>query len=150
MWELICHHTYKLGGLAVDLSDHDCHGQAIDTTFVTDGIAPGSGALNFQNTGRVHIPVSPVWQRLGGIRVEVTARLTGPRSLPRTFIRGAAQPGGAPSFIFCVWNRELIASYATTQSTWPSANHERIGSISNPIQYSTDPVYQVPFDPWMQ
>lgn len=149
MWELICHHTYKLDGLPVDLSDYDNHGEAVDTTFLPDGIAAGSGALNFQSGGRVHIPVSPAWQTLQGLRIEVTARLNGQRSLPRTLIRGSGTSGGI-SFLFCVWNRELIASYATAKPTFPGANHERIGSVSDPIQYPKDPVYQVPFDPWMQ
>ena len=141
-FELICHHTYSgFGGLPVDLSDHDNHGQAIDTTFSPNGIAPGSGALSFHNAGRVHIPVGPVWQTLGGLKIEVTARLNGYRSLPRVLIRG-----GFNSFILCVWNRELIASYQTTKPTWPGSNNERIGAITDPIQ---DPAYRVPFDKWV-
>ncbi len=52
-FQLICHHTYSgFGGLPVDLSDYESHGQSIDTTF-PDGIAQGSGALNFKDTGRI-------------------------------------------------------------------------------------------------
>ena len=151
MWELICHHTYSgFGGLPVDLSDHNSHGQSIGTAFLPDGIAAASGALRFQGGGRVHIPVDPdahaqsvVWQTLTGLKIEVTARINGYRALPRVMIRGA------DSFLFCVWNRELIASYHTTKPTWPGANYERIGSVSDGIDYPTYPVYEVPFDPWM-
>ncbi|HEX6708739.1 MAG TPA: hypothetical protein VF068_00280 [Rubrobacter sp.] len=162
-FELICHHTYSgFGGLPVDLSDHDSHGQAFDTEFLKDGVASGSGALRFaQPQSRVLIPASSPWQTLGGIKVEITARLNGYRSLPRNLIRG---PG---SFMFFVWNRELIAAYETTKSTWPGSNLERISTFSNPIQYPAyqfeewfdqwpaffqyvhSPAYQVPFDKWI-
>jgi len=143
MWELICHHTYKLGGLPVDLSRYDNHGRTVGISFLADGIEPGSGALYFTGQGRVEIPIQPVWKTLGGLKLEITARLKGYRPLPRFLMRGF------DSFVFCVWNAELIASYETTQPVWPGANHERIGSITDAIQ-SPVPVYQVPFDPWMQ
>ena len=144
MWELICHHTYKLDGLPVDLSDYDNHGQAIGTSFVPDGITESSGALHFQGTDRIEIPIQPVWKTLGGIKVEITARLNGYRPLPRLLVRGFE------SFLFCVWNMELIGSYHTTKSTWPGSNYDRIGSITDAIPFPTSPVYQIPFDPWMQ
>ena len=141
-FELICHHTYSgFDGLPVDLSDHDSHGQAVDTEFLKDGVAPGSGALRFARPqSRVLIPVSSPWQTLSGIKVEITARLNGYHSLPRNLIRGLG------SFMFFVWNRELIAAYNTTKPTWPGSNLERIGTLSNPIQY---PTYQLPFDAWL-
>ncbi len=55
--------------------------------------------------------MSPVWQTLGGLKIEVTARLNGYHSLPRNLTRGK------DSFMFFVWNHELIAAYNTTKPT---------------------------------
>jgi hypothetical protein len=47
-FELICHHVYAgCDGLPLDLSDHDNHGQAIDTEFLKNGVTPYSGARRF-------------------------------------------------------------------------------------------------------
>jgi hypothetical protein len=80
MWELICHHTYKLPGLPVDLSDYDSNGQIeglTDNDFVSDGAMPGSGAVSFPRSGsRIRIPTGKAWQPLLGIAVEVLARVS--------------------------------------------------------------------------
>jgi len=79
-WELICHHTYKWGGTATDLSVYDSHGTTAGldpSDFHQDGAAPGSGAWRFHATTRHGIAIAPNagWGPLVGVRVEVTARI---------------------------------------------------------------------------
>jgi hypothetical protein len=89
LFELSCHHTYAtFDGLPVDMSDYDCHGRAQGTTFLADGASAGSGALRFAGTDRVEIPRKQVWEKLKGIRVEVTARLNGPTGTFQTLVNG--------------------------------------------------------------
>lgn len=102
MWELICHHTYKLHGVAADLSDFNSHGIAQglhDDDFVSDGVLPASGALRFPRGGsRIHIPTGKAWQPLVGIAVEVIARIQGSSS------RGEMLVVGDGSFSFHTHN----------------------------------------------
>ena len=79
-WELICHHTYKWGGTATDLSVYDSHGTTAGldpSAFRQDGATPGSGAWRFDATTRDGILIQPNagWGPLVGVRVEFTARI---------------------------------------------------------------------------
>src|SRR5215469_1863285 len=99
MWELICHHTYKLARLPVDLSPYNNHGTPseamTDDDFFADGVAPGSGAVRFPRLGcRISIPFGKAWGALGGIKVEVTARGSSSLGHGQTLI------AGHESFIF--------------------------------------------------
>jgi concanavalin A-like lectin/glucanase superfamily protein len=142
MWELICHHTYRFNGLPVDLSPYDCHGETFgNPQFLEDGASTGSGALRFSASAGVHIPPGRAWNPLGGIIIEVTARIDGPRGLPRILIRGDE------SFLFLVWARELVGSYYTNNPTYPGSDHERVGSGWNPAR---NPPYAVPFNQWVR
>jgi hypothetical protein len=79
-WELICHHTYAgIPQVVPDLSPRAAsHGRAwglADSDFLTDGAAPGSGAVRFYNSGSlIHVPKSVIWQSIDGIKGEVTFR----------------------------------------------------------------------------
>jgi hypothetical protein len=80
LWELICHHTYKWGGTATDLSVYDSHGTTAGldaSNFRQDGATPGSGAWKFHATTRNGILIQPNagWGPLVGVRVEFTARI---------------------------------------------------------------------------
>ena len=92
MWELICHHTYKLEGAPIDLSVYESHGrheQFQTGDALVDGVAPGSGAVSFPRLGsRIRVPTSEAWQPLDGIKVEVTARRYYPQSHNQTLIAG--------------------------------------------------------------
>ena len=109
-FELICHHVYAgWDGLPVDLSDEDNHGQAIDTQFLKDGMAPNSGALRFCKSGsRIHVPASNSWRSLGGIKVEVTARR---RITPILVDDRQTLIAGDNSFSFFISNHCLFASF---------------------------------------
>lgn len=81
LWELICHHTYRgVPGCIVDLSPSGAsHGRAVgllDSDFLLDGAAPGSGAINFENAqGSVRVrTTAEAWRRLDGVKGEVTLK----------------------------------------------------------------------------
>lgn len=76
MFQLICHHTYKLPRVAVDLSRFGNHGQMLDVAAVADGSAPGSGAARFeQTTSVVLVPASDSFKVLGALQIDVLVRL---------------------------------------------------------------------------
>jgi hypothetical protein len=145
--ELICHHTYAgFDGLPVDLSDYDSHGQAIDAEFFKDGVVPGTGALRFaQPQSRVHIPVSPAWQTLGGIKVEITARLLTRAAHWQMLIAGDG------AFSFFLREHILFATFAASpeKSTWPLADSDGITSANGLFTPSSFPTYPVPTGKWM-
>ena len=69
MWELICHHTYKWRGLAVDLSPHRSNGVVDRAVFQADGAATGSGALSFTGPhALMRIPIGPELRRVRGMK----------------------------------------------------------------------------------
>jgi hypothetical protein len=129
MWELICHHTYRAGGLPVDLSDHDQHGIPSAVSYEPDGAFPGSGALRFHAGGYVRIPASPVWGTLGGLAIEMTVRLE-PPAPGRTNIRILAD--ARPGFILLTYNHHVRFVYATSES---SQRGERVGA-TNVVPYN--------------
>jgi hypothetical protein len=134
-FELILHHTYAgWDGLPVDLSDHDSHGQAIDADVLKDGLAPGSGALRLaQPQSRVSIPMSPAspWQTLGGVKVEVTARLLRFAAHWQTLI------AADQAFNFFLRERHVIAEFPTPAGkstlTWAFSgpNHDGISTAEH-------------------
>ena len=142
-FELICHHTYAgWDGLPVDLSDHDNHGQAIDTQFLKDGVAPNSGAIRFSKSGsRVYVPASNSWRSLGGIKVEVTARR---RITPILLDDHQSLIAGQNSFSFFISNHSLFASFRGT-STYPLQNSDGLNSMGSP----GFPQYLVPYGKWV-
>ena len=76
-WELILNHTYAgTPGVVFDLSPgRGAHGTAInlpDSDFLTDGASRGSGAVDFRSGGRISVRPTQAWDRLGGVRGEVT------------------------------------------------------------------------------
>ncbi len=77
MWELICHHSYKWNGMAVDLSPKGSHGvvQIPSSNFLQDGATPGSGAWRFNQPGhRLTIKPNSAWSQLSGIVVLLRIR----------------------------------------------------------------------------
>ena len=90
MWQLICHHTYKFEGYAVDLSPFHNDGAKSDTTkYLPDGRTPGNGSLRFENqTDRVTIGANPSLTNLGAIKVATVARIDAGRASVRIFTHG--------------------------------------------------------------
>jgi len=78
VWDLVCHQTYKLTGMAVDVSDHDNNGRLsglADQDFHADGAQSGSGAVSFPEAdSRIWILPSRSLRPLGGVVVRVMAR----------------------------------------------------------------------------
>jgi hypothetical protein len=142
-FELICHHVYSgWDGLPVDLSDHDNHGQAIDTQFLKDGVVPNSGALRFWKSGsRVYVPASNSWRSLGGIKVEVTARR---RITPILVDDHQTLIAGDNSFSLFISNHSLFASFRGT-STYPLQNSDGLNSMGSPGFQE----YLVPYGKWV-
>jgi hypothetical protein len=77
MWQLICHHTYKYKGCAVDLSPFHNDGTKSDSTkYLADGRASGDGSLRFENqTDRVTVGANSSLTNLGAIKVAAVARI---------------------------------------------------------------------------
>jgi hypothetical protein len=127
-FELICHQTYsQWGGLPVDLSDYDSHGQAFDTEFLNDGIAPGSGAIRFPlPQSRILVPSSPASSSLTGIKVEVTVRRTSRLSRFQTLV------AGHNSFSFFLIEDQLGASFRG-KSTQPLATSDGLNAETNGV-----------------
>ncbi len=149
MWELICHHTYKCGGLPVDLSACNSHGHAVNVNVLADGVVPESGALRFNQSGsRVLVPVSAAWQPLGGIMVEVTARVL--TQAPHWQMLIAAD--GA--FSFFLREHILFATFTTPAglSTWPLtgtlATTDGISSAQGLFTPINFPTYSIPIGEW--
>jgi hypothetical protein len=76
-WELVLHHTYSgTPGVIFDQSpSRRSHGQPVglsDADFLTDGAAPGSGAVRFHSaTNVIRVPASQSWAPMGGVRIEM-------------------------------------------------------------------------------
>jgi hypothetical protein len=71
VWELICHHTYDWHGLPIDRSPWHSDGAA----FGVDPL-PDQGVRFLGPQSRISITRKAPWFVLGGIRIEITARLT--------------------------------------------------------------------------
>jgi Concanavalin A-like lectin/glucanases superfamily len=149
MWELICHHTYKCGGLPVDLSDYDSHGYANNVNILPDGVVAESGALQFTQPGsRVRVPVSPAWQPLGGIMVEVTARILTQAAHWQVLIAGDG------AFSFFLREHILFAIFTTPPglSTWPLtgtlADTDGISSAQGLFTPTDFPTFSIPMGEW--
>lgn len=151
MWELICHHTYKLDGLPVDLSQYRSDGHARLTQFEPDGAAPGSGALRCaQPRSGIHIPMrqgSP-WTTLGAIQVEVTFRLLAWTSPWQTLIAGDG------TFQLFARDSRVVAAYptppgASTWTGWPmddlGDDHDGIASWEGGAVIHSNEWYTVTF-----
>jgi hypothetical protein len=133
-WELICHHTYTgIPGVVYDLSPgRRSHAAVVglsDRDFLTDGVAPRSGAVRFSKPGaRLLVPPSESWQPIGAITAEVTV------------IREHYPPGGtqndflidSDSFQFYIRGAGLVAwfSAAPYQSAEVSTHSDLIGPWS--------------------
>ena len=87
MWELICHHTYKWDGRPVDLSPYNNPAETVRKDFLADAIAPSSGALRFffPDTS-VRVLPGEAWNKIGGIKIEMTIRLMEPALNIQTLI----------------------------------------------------------------
>lgn len=141
-WELICHHTYTgIPGVVVDRSPSRRSNAAVvglsDGDFLTDGAAPGSGAVRFFKPGaRLRIPPSESWRPIGAVVGEVT------------MIREPQPPGGSQvdfvidsdSFQFYIRGRGLVA--------WFSAAPNQYAEVST----HTDAIVQhrVPTGRWVK
>ena len=112
LWELICHHTYKWGGTATDLSVYDSHGATAGldpSDFRQDGAVPGSGAWRFHATTRNGIVIRPNagWGPLVGVRVEFTARI----NTVGFAVDGATLIDADSSFHIAAYQRRIGASF---------------------------------------
>jgi hypothetical protein len=140
MLELICHQTYRWGGLAADLSPYNNHGQSVDVGFLQDGTAPGSGAVRFPDAGsRIVIPVGPGWRPLGGVKVEMTARIHLYTSMhvPLTLLSADG------AFTFSIFGGNLVAAF---QSSDPTGNFDHISANEHGPPGSP---YVVPLNQWV-
>ena len=71
MFKLILHHTYKMAGEAVDLSPCGNHGSRTGTSYMPNGIAPGTGALYFDGVNdKVVVRYNPSLANLRAIKIE--------------------------------------------------------------------------------
>jgi hypothetical protein len=78
MWELICDHSYRWGKIAGDRSPWRPASDGFPSSGVS--VAPDGAGLHFSNPqARIAIKQSKPWLTLGGVRVEVTARLASSR-----------------------------------------------------------------------
>jgi len=88
MYQLICHHTYKWAGIAVDLSPYGNDGEVTGAAALPHGASAGSGALRFDSPwSRLSIPHKATWDRLEALKIEATLRLD-PGYPHRTLIVG--------------------------------------------------------------
>jgi hypothetical protein len=139
MWELICHHTYKLARLPANLSllyenDGIPDKAMIDDDFLSDGAAPGSGAVRFPRPGcRIRVPPGKAWQPLGGIKVEVTAR----RSLPTS---GQTLIAGHESFTFKTVGQYLFALFRGKSTLTAWGNSDGLDSFTDAVDFQPHPV----------
>jgi len=91
-WELICHHTYTgTPGVVYDRSpSHRSHAAVVglsDGDFLTDGAAPGSGAVSFFKPGaRLRIPPSESWLPIGAVMGEVVVAYQPQPGAPSDFL----------------------------------------------------------------
>ena len=89
MWQLICHHTYKYEGCAIDLSPFHNDGIPIDKDYLKDGQSPGSGCLRFESqTARVIVKADARWTGLGAVKVEAVARVDAGKNAVRIVALG--------------------------------------------------------------
>jgi hypothetical protein len=89
MWQLICHHTYKCDGYAIDLSPFANDGQVSERNFTPAGASADSGALWFETqNARVTIPPNDRWRALGALKVEAVARIDSGRNAMRDIAFG--------------------------------------------------------------
>lgn len=76
MFKLILHHTYKLAGEAIDISDNENHGFRTAAPFLPDGRSSGSGAIQFSGgPSRIRVTTKPVWQNLRALKIETWVKL---------------------------------------------------------------------------
>ena len=137
-WELILYHTYTgTPGVIYDQSPaRGSHGVAInlpDGDFLTDGVSPGSGAVNFAPDSMIRVPAAAKsWSPLGGLRAEVICirdASTGVDTMVdggsfRFYLRGGA---------FGAWFSAAPYQYAEIVSTFDGI----------------DPTFTVPTGQWM-
>jgi hypothetical protein len=139
MWELICHHTYKLAWLAADLSPlYDNDGipdkAMIDHDFLEDGVAPGSGAVRFPRMWcRIRVPPGKASHPLGGIKVEVTAR----RSLPTSCQTLIA---AHESFTFKTVGQYLFALFRGKFKLAAWGNSDGLDSFADAVDFQLHPL----------
>jgi len=77
MLKLILHHTYKMNGEAVDISGYSHHGFRTSVPYLVNGIAAGSGVLQFSGgPSRVRVNTTPLWQNLRAVKIETWVKLT--------------------------------------------------------------------------
>jgi hypothetical protein len=90
MWQLICHHTYKYKGCAIDLSPFHNDGTRTapdDPAYSINGESPGSGTLRFETqTGRVTVARNDLWANLGAVKVQSLVRVDSGRHALRTLV----------------------------------------------------------------
>ena len=111
MWQLICQHTYKYQGCAIDLSPFHNDGTrttSSDPAYSADGQTHGSGVLRFETqTGRVTVPPNDIWSNLGAVKVQSLVRVDSGRNAVRiivfadqSFAFGMDADGDLYAFVF--------------------------------------------------
>jgi hypothetical protein len=140
MWELICHHTYKWEGRPVDISTYNNPAEIVGRNFLSNGIAPASGALRFF-TPSAHVRVFPgvAWNPIGAINVELTVRLTEPSTGSQTLIEGDN------SFGVFVRDQKLFG-YFVGKSIYPGMNSDGLNTYQDGVDF---PGYRVPYGQWV-
>jgi Concanavalin A-like lectin/glucanases superfamily len=75
VWQLICHHTYKYRGYAIDLSPFHNDGKRSNSVEVlADGAAVGSGSLRFEDQA-ARVVVKPADPGFRAVKIEVVAQI---------------------------------------------------------------------------
>ena len=90
MWQLICHHTYKFAGCAVDLSPFRNDGtKSASAKYLPDGRTSKNGSLRFENqTDRVTVGANPSFTSLGAIKLDAVARIDAGKAAVRILAHG--------------------------------------------------------------
>jgi hypothetical protein len=93
----------------------------------------------------VRIPASPAWQTLGGIKVEITARILTRAGHWQMLIAGDG------AFSFFLREHILFATFAAPagKSTWPLADSDGITSANDLFTPSSFSTYSVPTGKWI-
>lgn len=78
MYQLILHHVYRKEAYAIDISGAENDGLVTAVSYLDDGVAPGSGALEFKSPhSRVRVPLNSkgLFEKLFALKIEITVRI---------------------------------------------------------------------------
>jgi hypothetical protein len=148
VWELICHHTYKWYGQAIDLSSYNSHG-VTDASFLPDGATPGSGALRFQPGNSVRVATSRAWRPLVGVRVECLIRCAPQLPAPKGggwYGRAQTLVDADGAFNVTLHGGHLFAGFRGNPAVYPGTAWDGLATYKDGI----DPGYRLLPGTWVR